>query len=153
MPAAKKDPSTRRRVNKTSTRATLTADHQVQAPPMPLRVEWHPMAIQWWAAIWSSPMATEYVEADHQALYRLLVMVQDFWMASSPSDRQKLSAEIRLQQVNFGLTPYDRRRLEWTIEQTDEAQARGRQRRETAAPPQPTAGPAKSDPRNVLRAV
>ena len=72
-------------------------------------------------------------------------LVDAFW--TEPS--QALAAEIRLQRQAFGLTPYDRRRLEWTIESVDEAQDRGRQRR---ARQQPAAARA-TDPRSVLRSV
>lgn len=147
-----KDASTRARRNKTSTRATLPTDHDVERPPLPdLSAEWHSQAVKWWAAVWASPMATEYDAGDLPALERLVLLVHDFWSAATASERAKLAAELRLQQVNFGLTPYDRRRLEWTIEQTDEAQSRGRRRREVEATPPPARAAASKDPRNVLR--
>jgi len=39
--------------------------------------------------------------------------------------RKDIGAEIRLQGVRFGLSPIDRRRLQWEIEHTEEAQHRG----------------------------
>lgn len=150
-----KDPSARSRRNKTSTRATLSSDGipEAERPEIPERPWWHPMARQWWESVWASPMASEYVEADHEALYRLLLLVHDFWIAETPSDRIKVSAEIRLQQVNFGLTPYDRRRLEWSIESAEESKDRGRRRRHEATAPAPSSKPGAPDPRAVLRAV
>jgi hypothetical protein len=146
-----KDPSTRRRRNQTSTRATLPSKHDVARPPLPDDRAWHTKAVAWWEAVWASPMATEFVDADVPALERLVLLVHFYWTAETPTDMLKLASEIRLQQVNFGLTPYDRRRLEWTIEQTDEAKDRGARRRAaTAKPAAPTSGRAK-DPRDVLR--
>lgn len=74
-------------------------------------------------------MATEYVRADAHALMRLAVLVDMFW--TKPST--KLAAEIRLQQQAFGLTPLDRSRLEWSIEQTEQARDRGERKRSERA--------------------
>jgi hypothetical protein len=91
-------------------------------------------------------MAAEYHSSDKHALFMLAVLVDGFWRHPS----KEIAAEIRLQRQAFGLTPYDRRRLEWTIEATTEAQDRGKSRRakqQTAANEQPK--PA-VDPRLVL---
>jgi hypothetical protein len=79
----------------------------------------------WWKDVWASPMAEEFLRADEHALLRLAVLVDLFW--TEPS--QKLAGEIRLQQQAFGLTPLDRRRLEWQVVQTEEAVDRREQRR------------------------
>jgi hypothetical protein len=70
-------------------------------------------------------------------------------MAESGRERAALSAEIRLQRQCFGLSPIDRRRLQWEIERTEEAQEKGRKRR---TPPKPKAEPA-GDAFAALRAV
>jgi hypothetical protein len=88
-------------------------------------------------------MAGEYLNADVHALYRLAVLVDAFWRRPS----QALAAEIRLQQQAFGLTPLDRRRLEWTIEQAEAATTRKQQRQVRRA----QAG--EVDPREALKAV
>ena len=147
MPAQKKDPSVRARRNKAATAATLTATLPEDArPELPADREWHPLTLDWWNDLWASPMAGEYHGSDRHALFILAALVDAFW--TEPS--QALAAEIRLQRQAFGLTPYDRRRLEWTIESVDEAQDRGRQRR---ARQQSAPVGSKDDPRNVLRAV
>lgn len=142
-----KHPSTRTRRNKTSTAATLTADPKVKAPTLPKRGGWHEMTRAWWADIWSSPMAPEFDDSDKHGLFALALLVDDFWTADSASDRIKLAAEIRQQGQRFGLSPIDRRRLQWEIERTEEAQQKGASRR--AAPKKKPA----VDPRGTLRAV
>lgn len=150
MPQPKKHSSVRARANKASTAAVLTEfpdDHPVVKPDLPPREGgWHPQTLEWWDDLWSAPMAAEYHESDRHALYLLAVLVDDFWLEPS----QKLAAEIRLQRQAFGLTPYDRRRLEWTIETAEQSKERGRRRQ------QPQQGPApapKDDPRAGLYAV
>lgn len=146
---APKDASTRARRNKASTSATLKADPKITAPELP-DLEWHPMATSWWVDVWSSPMAPEYDPSDHHGLFALAMLVNDFWMADKPVLRKDLAAEIRQQSQRFGLSPIDRRRLQWEIERTEEAQQRGRSRRAQA----PAASPKRTtDPRSVLRAV
>jgi hypothetical protein len=135
------------RRNKSATRSTLSADHNVQAPVLP-EGEWHPQTLQWWSDVWASPMAPEYDDSDRHGLFALARLVDDFWTAETARERAALSAEIRLQRQCFGLTPIDRRRLQWEIERTEEAQDKGRKRR-TPAPK----GEAKPDPRSVLRSV
>lgn len=103
------------------------------------------MTLSWWADLWRSPMAPEYDQSDIHGLYMLAALIDSFW--TSPS--KELAAEIRLQRQSFGLSPIDRRRLQWEIERTDEAQDKGRRRRSAAKPKKEPA----TDPRSVLRAV
>lgn len=139
-PAPKRNPARR---NRSSTKATLTSDHQVETPSLP-DADWHPLTLAWWKDLWASPMAPEYDQSDVHGLYLLATLVNAFW--TDPS--KELAAEIRLQRQCFGLSPIDRRRLQWEIERTDEAQDRGRKRRASRPASQPA-----SDPRSVLRAV
>ncbi len=74
----------------------------------------------WWRDIWHSPMASEYLKADIHALYRLAVLVDRFWT----QPKLAIAAEIRQEQAHFGLTPLDRRRLEWIVEKAEEATRR-----------------------------
>lgn len=74
-------------------------------------------------------MAGEYLRVDLHGLYRLAVLVDDFWKA--PSD--KLAAEIRLQQQAYGISPYDRRRLEWFVVQAEDAAERLEEKRSKRA--------------------
>lgn len=143
-----KDPSTRQRRNRTSTAATLKADPRVKAPDLPF--EPHPMTAEWWSDVWASPMAPEYDDSDRHGLVMLAVLVDSFWTCPVVAERLKLMAEIRQQSQRFGLSPMDRRRLQWEIERTEDAQAKGARRRAAAPKPDKSSG---ADPRGVLRAV
>jgi hypothetical protein len=142
---APKHASVRARRNKTSTGARLSVVHSVKAPDLPPRdAGWHPMTAEWWRDVWASPMAPEFDDSDRHGLFLLAVLVDAFWVEPS----KELAAEIRLQRQCFGLTPIDRRRLQWEIERTDEAQERGRKRR--AAEPKPATRGRAADPRAIL---
>lgn len=95
------------------------------------------MTREWWRDVWHSPMADEFLEADIHGLYRLAVLIDAFWF--SPS--KELAAEIRQQQAAYGLTPIDRRRLQWEVERVEKGRRSVR--------PQPPSG----DPRTYLRVV
>lgn len=141
-PMPKSNPARR---NKPTTRATLSRIHDVVAPLLPDRQSgWHQLTEDWWAAIWSSPMAPEFDSSDRHGLFVLADLVDSFWIEESPKARAALAAEIRLQRQCFGLTPIDRRRLQWEIERGDDA-AEKTQRRRTTKP----AG-TRADPRSVL---
>ena len=143
-----KDPALRQRVNKATTRSTLSAEttHK-RAPRLPKRGEselpWHAMTRAWWRDCWHSPMESEYLDADMHALYRLAALVDQFWY----EPKATLAAEIRLQQQAFGLTPLDRRRLEWSIGQVEATTTRRQQRRVRQAIE------GELDPREALRQV
>lgn len=145
-PQPKRNPARR---NKSTTKATLSVVHDVEAPALPDR-EWHPQTVEWWEDIWASPMAPEYDESDRHGLIRLAVLVDDYWLADNANTRVKLSAEIRMQGQLYGITPLDRRRLQWEIDRGDGAEERTRKRK--AAKSSKPDGPA-VDPRSVLQAV
>jgi len=146
---APKHSSVRARRNKTSTAATLRSAHDLTAPELP-GDGWHVMTLAWWRDVWASPMAPEYDSSDRHGLFTLAMLINDFWQSGDPKLRKDLAAEIRQQRQCFGLTPIDRRRLQWEIERVDEAQDRGERRR--SATPRKTAQPA-ADPRSGLYAV
>lgn len=148
MPPTPKHPSARARRNKVSTAATLVAPTEVSVPDLPDDREWHPQTLAWWADVWRSPMAPEFDQSDVHGLLVLAVLVDGFWL----KPHWTAAAEIRLQGQRFGLSPIDRRRLQWEIEKVDEAQDRG-QRRRAANPGRPAAKKAAADPRAHLRAV
>ncbi|WP_457851847.1 phage terminase small subunit [Kocuria carniphila] len=122
----------RARRHKTSTAAKLRSDATIIAPelpPLPLNQEWHELVRTWWEDIWASPMAPEYTESDRHGLFKVAMLHQDFWTAESSKGRQDAAKEIRLQEMRYGLSPIDRRRLQWEIERTEEAKDRGTRRR------------------------
>lgn len=152
MPAPKKDSSVRARRNKAATAAKISRDASIVAPDLPDREQgWHELTREWWADVWSSPMAAEWDESDLHNVLIAAAVYDDMWTAETPKERKDAASEYRLQRVDLGLSPYSRRRLEWTIESADEARDRGRQRRERrTTAPVPDSG---DDPRSVLRAV
>jgi hypothetical protein len=146
---APKHPSARARRNKTSTNATLAADASIVAPELPA-YDWHEMTLSWWRDLWASPMAPEYDDSDRHGLFKLAMLQNDFWTAETAKERKEASAEIRLQEQRFGLSPIDRRRLQWEIEKSEAAVEQGTKRRTTT---KANATESKGDPRAVLRAV
>lgn len=148
MGPAPKPASTRARRNKTTTNATLKADASIVAPELP-DTQWHPMVLDWWRDLWASPMAPEYDDADRHGLFELAMLRNDFWSAETARERKDAAAEIRLQDQRFGLSPIDRRRLQWEIERSEDAVAKGQKRRTSK---EPSSAP-KGDPRGTLRAV
>lgn len=149
---APKHASTRARRNKSSTAATLIADPDLAVPELHGDF-WHPMTLEWWADLWSSPMAPEYDTSDRHGLYLLAMIVNDFWTATSPADRAKLAAEIRMQRNRYGLSPMDRRSLQWEIARAEEARGRSEKRTRTVDADSAPVVRSPGDPRSVLRAV
>lgn len=157
MPPLPKDPKTRQRRNKETTAAQLGASKMVENHDLPPREliqadgAWHPMTVKWWRDVWDSPMREEYVQADTHSLYQLAVLVDMFWKAEKLRDALVLAAEIRMSGQRFGLTPLDRRRLQWTVATTEEATAKA-ERTKAGRAPESAPVPVK-DPRRFLRAV
>ena len=149
-----KDPRllTGHRRNRASTKATLPTEAEAakrKVPPIPARKgKWRPEVIFWWEVTWTSPMAAEYIEADKPGLYILATLHQAFWTASN-KDKIRFAAEIRQHEVRFGLSPVDRRRLDWTIEQGEAAAEKTRARRQKKQPKRAS----KKDPREVLKVM
>ena len=125
-----KNPEMRARRNKSSSRAilTLTPDTRMIGKPNLPRLktkdnedmEWHPMARKFWEDIWESPMSAEFTHGDEPALFRLVFLVHCFW--NKPNIQT--SKEISALEKEFGLTPMSRRRLEWTIAQSEDAKGK-----------------------------
>jgi len=87
-------------------------------------------------------MAPEYLQADVHGLYILAVLVDKFWRKPST----QLAGEIRLQRQCFGMTPIDRRRLEWSVEKVEQA---ARKQQPLLQPPPAVV----DDPRRRLQVV
>ena len=104
----------------------------------------------WWAKLWTSPMATEYLEVDFEDLVELAKLRDDLAKVRDPMKRPKLMTEIRIQGQRFGLSPLDRRRLQWEIDKGEEAQERTTTR---AARRTRTRSTTTDDPRALLKAV
>ena len=121
-----KNPSSRQRRNKTSTSATLRTVTDAAIPDLPPAMEWHHLTRSWWEDVWSSPMSAEFDPSDLHGMLVLAVLVDKFWLEPSTS----LAGEIRLQRQCFGLSPIDRRRLQWEIDRGETAEE-SRQKRRT----------------------
>lgn len=169
-PAAK-DASTRQRRNKTSTKAVLHAVENPDIPPLPPAGDWlggiedsttpdeapprewpTPVA-RWWEDIWSSPMSSEFTDSDIHGLYLAcfyMAQVLNPWLKMS--DRISASKAYETQVRNFGLNPMSRRTLQWEIERTEEAQAKGAKRRARTAPGAEKDAPEPADPRRNTEA-
>lgn len=154
MPPQPKPANLRQRTNKSPSRATLSAltVGRKRAPSLPDRgndeagnpIEWHPRTRDMWKRVWHSPMASEYLEADLDGLFQLAELTDQFWR--DPTAQR--AAEIRLQRQCFGLTPLDRRRLEWSVEQVEQV----KERRQRQQPVRPSLS-AEDDPRKLFSVV
>lgn len=145
MPPLPKDPTVRQRRNRTPGARTLQSVHDVEVPSLPGDREWRPETLAWWADIWASPMAPEFHDSDMRELHKLAVLEDDFWSCGSAKARRELAGEIRLQRQCFGLTPIDRRRLQWEIDRGEAAEVQTSKRRATRRPKS-----ASADPRQLL---
>jgi len=143
----------RQRRNKTTTVAHLPSEAETEgrkAPPLHKREDgekWHPRVLEWWRSIWRSPMSGEFLDADMRGgLYLLADLHQLRWVATSRTALIEAAKEIRLQEVRFGLSPIDRRRLQWEVARGEEAE------RKTTSRKKATPAPA-DDPRAALKVV
>jgi hypothetical protein len=110
------------------------------------KTEWHPMTIAFWDDVWASPMAKEYLDSDVHGLYVLAELVERYWREpNGPA-----AAEIRLQRQCFGLTPIDRRRLQWEVARVESTK---RPRNRDPEPKTSSRRRITGDPRSVLRVV
>lgn len=119
-------------------------------------VDWHDQTVAWWNDVWTSPMANEWDASDIHNVFVIALLYDDIWSAGTARERKDALAEYRLQRADLGLSPYSRRRLEWTIETAAEATDRGRERRErksNGAASQTRAAAQTVDPRSVLYSV
>ena len=135
----------RQRTNRKAGSALILALDKPEIPviPNPDARVWHPLTVTAWKHAWSSPMASQWIETDMDALGRLAVMWDEFYTRPDA----KVLAEIRLQESRFGLSPLDRSRLQWEVAKGSEAEERQQRRREL---PRRTGT---ADPRAILMAV
>lgn len=165
MPAHSKDPATRQRTNKASTRAVLPAEINHDVPPLPAahqwigsidegsdgKVDWSPVVYEWWETIWSSPMSNEFHESDIPQLYLAAFYLQQVtnpWL--KVTERLAAGKQHEAMVKNFGLNPMSRRSLQWEIEKVSEAQDRSAHRRPPKDVPQEPTSPHRPDPRQEI---
>lgn len=135
----------RQRTNRRAGSATIEAPDDPKIPqiPNPDRRRWHVLTTAAWNHAWRSPMASQWLETDKDALGRLALLWDEFYQRPD----SKVLAEIRLQEQRFGLSPLDRSRLQWEVNRGEEAEQQLRKRK------QPAPAPAVGDPRKLLRVV
>jgi hypothetical protein len=147
------------RLPRTGTKAAVTdrlyRDDLGEIPELPERpAGWSQVARDWWDSVWSSPMSNEWhPPTDYYNVLAAAGHLDDWWTAETAYERQKADDKFMKRVGPLGLDPIARRRLEWTIEQTESAKAQGQRRRDQqppAAPPAPTPG---ADPRAALALV
>lgn len=109
--------------------------------PNPDGREWHALTLVAWTNAWQSPMASQWLDTDVDAMGRLAVLWDEFNKGDT-----KVMAEIRLQEQRFGLSPLDRTRLQWQVNRADESDRR-------KPKPAPAYRPTRTDPRGILMPV
>lgn len=142
----------RQRANRKAGAVQLLAPSSSETPsgeaaptiPNPDNRVWHPLTLEAWRHAWASPMASQWIETDRDALGRLALVWDDFYRSPS-ADALK---EIRLQSALFGLSPLDRSRLQWEVARADDAEHKQSRRVETTRKRTGT-----HDPRRVLMMV
>lgn len=118
MPPSPKPPGQRRRRNAGQSQwRQLPAEGRAGDPPALPDRDWLPGTLEWWARAWASPMATAWVEADLDALFRLAELKDT---ASRRPEIVSLHAQITALEDRLGLTPKARRALQWEISQAEE---------------------------------
>jgi hypothetical protein len=105
--------------------------------------------LEWWNAIWKSPMAAEFLDADMRGgLFDLAELRQKRWSTRDIKELTGLLSEIRQQEVRFGLSPIDRRRLQWEVERGEKAEEQLARRRKAKDADKQREG---KDPRDLLK--
>jgi hypothetical protein len=148
---APKPAATRQRQSKSAVRPAEFETATIgKLPNLPKREDgqpWHKLARAMWRDVQRSPMVAEYLLADLHRLYQLADLTDAYWRASGRGDVRLcilLAAELRNQGQSFGLTPLDRRRLQWEIKRVEKAE-------EPA--PVPSRARSQGDARAVLHAL
>lgn len=146
-----KSSRTRQRRNRVSTAATRSAPawRLPDLPPLGGSAKWHPLTVGQWEAMRDGPFADEYLPQDFGGMVRLARLWDAANKARKPEMLAKLAGEIRLQEQRFGLSPIDRRRLQWEVERGEEAEERTRSRRQRKT----ASATVEEDPLNYLKAV
>jgi hypothetical protein len=121
-----KSPATRQRTNKPPVKpAELVARRKVKVPNLPRREdgsEWSKLTRSFWHELQRSPMVAEYLPSDLHGLYICADLYEQYWRTGDV----KYAAELQRQRQCYGLTPIDRRRLQWEVQKVEKGE-RGNQ--------------------------
>lgn len=102
----------RRNVNQSQWHQLPESGRQGEAPKLP-EAEWLTSTREWWQAIWASPMATAWLDADVDSLVRLATLRDEFARGDAPAT---LLPAMQALEDRFGLSPKARRALQWEVE-------------------------------------
>ena len=159
------NPAQRQRRNQSATKATLSVVENPEVPPLPPaehwlsdrwnhRTEewedpkWMPHVIAWWNDIWSSPMSSEFDDADIHGLYLACMYLQESTNSGlKASERISYGKNYEAAVRNYGLTPMARRSLQWEIARSDEATDKNAKRKARENPPAAPVDDDEEDPR------
>jgi hypothetical protein len=103
---APKNPSERRRRNKTTPMMVLITDGTTYGPELSDSYEWPPATLKWWETWRRSAQAAKFTSTDWSFLIDTAVLHAEFWLGDLSAAR-----ELRLRVAKFGATPEDRARL------------------------------------------
>lgn len=130
MPPAPKPAHLRQRRNRYANSTTIEAA-PAQKPALDSvdlgvdllgeNLAWHPEARRAWDTWWSSPIASEWVDADVPGLIETIRLVNDFWTEPKADTRRSLRAEVRMSLREYGLSSLGRLQLRWELKRLDEA--------------------------------
>lgn len=117
---APKEASLVARRNKPASKTLIKQQNRPTVPTLPTGTRWYPQVREWWKRAWSSPMATQWADADRDAMFLALMLQQQFWdPETSASTRNQTAAQLRAIFDQCGLTPMARKRLGWEIAAPD----------------------------------
>lgn len=140
------------RTDRRKTDKVLEDRSHAEIPPMPDPAKWVPApqgpvedtepdfepqwaspVVDWWQSIWTSPMSSEFVDADIHGLYMACVYLHE---SLNPyyrvADRLKNAQAWEKAIASYGLSPTSRSSLKWSISQGEQAQSRTNQLRAQA---------------------
>ena len=120
MPVPPKPADQRRNRNRKQAGEWIVLDEVYSGPipQLPKTFEWSDDTRRWWSSIWRSQMATQWLEADAEALSLLALVRQRFLEGD-----MRLAQEVRLASDDFGLTPKGRQRRRWIVTEKDAERA------------------------------
>jgi hypothetical protein len=98
----------------------LDKSYEGPIPGLPPIFRWSKETKRWWKAIWQSPMATQWLESDAEALSILALVRQRVLEGDT---RVAVARELRLLESNFGLSPAGRQLRRWIVTEEDAERA------------------------------
>lgn len=122
MPVPPKRPEQRRNRNpkQGGEWVVLKQPYEGPIPDLPPIHPWSADTRRWWEAVWRSPMATQWLEADAYSLAILALARQALLEGDT---RITVAAEVRQMTDDFGLTPKGRQLRRWIVTEEDAARA------------------------------